>query len=105
MSEAPVNYPEKLEIVPVKGSVNASIHVPGSKSITNRVLILAALAGRGQDCFIRNLLRSEDTEIMLDALRALGFDVQVDWDGATARVGSSEGTGLIPSGRADLFLG
>src|SRR5579871_3753166 len=105
MNDAPVTYPQNLEIMPLKGTVNASVHVPGSKSITNRVLILAALAGRGQDCFIRNLLRSEDTEIMLRALHLLGFDVLIDPDGTTVRVGSSEGTGLIPAPRADLFLG
>ncbi|HEX7095872.1 MAG TPA: 3-phosphoshikimate 1-carboxyvinyltransferase [Acidimicrobiales bacterium] len=59
--------------------VDATVHVPGSKSITNRALVLAALAdGPGT---IRHPLRARDTELMIAGLQALGVDVQADDDG------------------------
>ena len=70
--------PPLIEIVPLTSPVRAEITVPGSKSITNRALILAALAdGRTT---LRGALWSEDTQVMTDCLRVLGFtvDVQVD---------------------------
>lgn len=57
-----------------EGPVTAVVSVPGSKSITNRALLLAALAdGPGE---IRRPLRSRDTDLMLAAVRALGTDVE-----------------------------
>lgn len=58
-----------------KGPVRATVTVPGSKSITNRALLLAALAGTGST--IRGALRSRDTELMIGALRALGVPVAI----------------------------
>jgi 3-phosphoshikimate 1-carboxyvinyltransferase len=55
------------------GPVRATITVPGSKSITNRALLLTALAGTGG--VIRRALRSRDTDLMAGALRALGVPV------------------------------
>jgi 3-phosphoshikimate 1-carboxyvinyltransferase len=54
------------------------VSVPGSKSITNRALVLAALADR--ETVLRGALWSEDTEIMVAALRTLGFEVRVEAD-------------------------
>jgi len=62
--------------------VHATVAVPGSKSMTNRALILAALAaaqGSGRST-IAGALRSRDTDLMIGALRTLGFSV----DGAAA---------------------
>ncbi|MBB4853282.1 3-phosphoshikimate 1-carboxyvinyltransferase [Mycobacteroides chelonae] len=60
----------------VDGSVNATITMPGSKSQTNRAFILAALSAReGGTSTISGTLRSRDTDLMIGALRALGFDV------------------------------
>ena len=56
-----------------RGPVRATVTVPGSKSITNRALLLAALAGTGGT--IRGALRSRDTDLMVGALRALGVPV------------------------------
>src|SRR5665213_3763874 len=78
MSSMP-SYPEKLEIIPLTRPPNALVSVPGSKSITNRALVLAALCGKVKPCEVHNCLRSEDTEVMIAALQALGFDVEVDW--------------------------
>ena len=49
----------------------AEITVPGSKSLTNRALILAALAGG--ETTLRGALWSEDTQVMVDSLQRLGF--------------------------------
>lgn len=67
--------PSIIEIVPVHFSGARSISVPGSKSITNRALILAALC-RGKTT-LRGALWSEDTQVMVDCLRELGFKVDV----------------------------
>jgi len=67
--------PELIEIHPPGRPVRAAITVPGSKSITNRALILAALAqGRAE---LRGALWSEDTQAMVDCLQKLGFAIEV----------------------------
>jgi 3-phosphoshikimate 1-carboxyvinyltransferase len=84
--------PEVIEIVPPERPAPVLITIPGSKSITNRALILAALAdGRTA---LRGALWSEDTEIMVEALRVLGFDVEVEPDAAEAGNCSLTVTGL-----------
>jgi 3-phosphoshikimate 1-carboxyvinyltransferase len=72
-----VTYPAELAIAPLAKPVNATVTVPGSKSITNRALVLAALGGI-HSCELRGALQSEDTAVMLDALRVLGLEVVVD---------------------------
>jgi len=52
------------------GAVDATVHVPGSKSVTNRALVLAALAA--EPGWLRRPLRSRDTLLMAGALRAMG---------------------------------
>jgi len=72
--------PDLIEIVPLTQPVRAEITVPGSKSITNRALILAALADG--EVTLTGALWSEDTQVMTEALRTLGFDVRVENDPA-----------------------
>src|SRR5271168_5336164 len=72
--------PELIEIVPLAQLVRAEITVPGSKSITNRALILAALAGG--EVTLRGALWSEDTQVMTEALIKLGFEIKVEADPA-----------------------
>src|SRR5579859_3006167 len=67
--------PNLIEIIPFKERVTATITVPGSKSITNRALILAALA-QGET-ILRGALWSEDTQVMVECLQELGFMVNV----------------------------
>jgi 3-phosphoshikimate 1-carboxyvinyltransferase len=74
--------PDLIEIKPITQPAQAQITVPGSKSITNRALILAALAdGETTLC---GALWSEDTEVMTAALRDLGFEIRVEVDPAEA---------------------
>ena len=70
--------PDLIEIVPLDQLVKAEITVPGSKSITNRALILAALA-EGETT-LQGALWSDDTEVMVECLRDLGFMVNLDPD-------------------------
>jgi 3-phosphoshikimate 1-carboxyvinyltransferase len=70
--------PEIIEIMPLAGPVRTEVVVPGSKSITNRALVLAALAnGRTE---LRGALWSEDTQVMVECLGQLGFEMRVEHD-------------------------
>ncbi len=60
------------------GAVDATVTVPGSKSVTNRALVLAALAA--EPGWLRRPLRSRDTLLMADALRALGVGIEEQVD-------------------------
>jgi 3-phosphoshikimate 1-carboxyvinyltransferase len=70
--------PNLIEIVPLDKPVRAEITVPGSKSITNRALILAALADG--EVTLQGALWSEDTQVMTEALQKLGFEIKVEPD-------------------------
>lgn len=68
--------------------VRADVTVPGSKSITNRALILAGLAAAGgSPSTVRGALRSRDTDLMIGALQTLGLDI--DGDGPDLSVSGS----------------
>jgi 3-phosphoshikimate 1-carboxyvinyltransferase len=103
--------PDLIEIVPLEQPVKAEITVPGSKSITNRALILAALADG--EVTLKGALWSEDTQIMVECLKQLGFVVNVapDPDEVCNRTIMVVGeAGLIPPGGTeteplDLFVG
>ncbi len=76
-----------------------SVTLPGSKSISNRVLLLAAMSDGTTT--IHDLLDSDDTRVMLVALRTLGCGVEET--GATVRITGLGGA--LPNGSAKLFLG
>jgi 3-phosphoshikimate 1-carboxyvinyltransferase len=81
-------------------SAAGTVRLPGSKSISNRVLLLAALAEG--DTEVRDLLASDDTKRMLEALKALGVGVTH----LGAESWSIKGCGgIFPVKRAELFLG
>ncbi len=73
------SYPEKLEIAPLSRPPTATVRVPGSKSITNRALVLAALHSATTECELKEALCSEDTELMVASLHALGYTVEPHW--------------------------
>ena len=95
-------YPATLEILPLLKSVDAVVSVPGSKSITNRALALAALGSRYGACFLKDALRSEDTEVMVDCLLKLGFNVK--WFNETILVDRNDSGRVIPATEADLYV-
>jgi len=85
--------------LPCVRSAQGSMTLPGSKSISNRVLLLASLARGGSE--IHGLLDSDDTRVMQAALRTLGVSVESIGPHAV-RV---EGVARYPNPEADLFLG
>jgi 3-phosphoshikimate 1-carboxyvinyltransferase len=97
-----MQYPAELEIEPYPKPVDATVSVPGSKSITNRALVLAALSGGS--LVLEGALQSEDTELMVDALRQLGYALEADWPNAKITFTYQERP-LIPAKSADLFVG
>jgi 3-phosphoshikimate 1-carboxyvinyltransferase len=72
--------PDLIEIVPPSRRIDATVVLPGSKSLTNRALILAALAR--SPVVLRGALWSEDTQAMVDCLERLGFRIDVADDPA-----------------------
>ena len=84
-------------------SARGTIRLPGSKSISNRVLLLSALADGVTE--VRDLLASDDTHVMLEALKQLGVGISHEADGAsnTLRVRGVGGT--FPVKQGDIFLG
>jgi len=90
---------EFLDLPPVS-TARGTLRLPGSKSISNRALLLAALAEG--DTLLHDLLSSDDVDRMLDALRTLS----VDWQHAGGDDYRVRGTGgRFPVRKADLFLG
>ena len=82
------------------GPIHGSIRPPGSKSITNRAMVCAALA-EGES-WLAGALESEDTRVMAEALRKLGVHVDHDPKAKTIRVCGCGGH--IPATAADLFV-
>jgi len=87
-----------LDLAPIR-SAAGTVKLPGSKSISNRVLLLAGLAAG--ETRVHDLLDSDDTQVMLDALHALGIAVKQD-AGATVVTGAG---GAFPVKAAELSLG
>lgn len=91
---------EQLRLEPIS-LVNGSVTLPGSKSLSNRILLLAALA-KGTTV-VENLLDSDDIRHMLGALKLLGVNVELNEDKTVATVQGVGGEFLTPS--EPLFLG
>ncbi|HEV3340434.1 MAG TPA: 3-phosphoshikimate 1-carboxyvinyltransferase [Pirellulales bacterium] len=90
---------DEIEILP-RGPVHASLRPPGSKSITNRALVCAALAeGRST---LSGALDSEDTRVMIEALAKLGVDIEARLAEAVVEV---EGCGgRLPAREGELYV-
>lgn len=88
-----------LDVPPLEGAAG-TVGLPGSKSISNRVLLLAALSSGATT--VHDLLDSDDTRVMLDALRQLGCGVE---PGAAGTVTITGLGGKAPAHPARLFLG
>src|SRR5947207_5279347 len=90
-----------LTIKPIPVPFAATITPPGSKSLTNRALILAALADG--ICDLSNVLFADDTHVMLENLMKLGFRLMIDHDAGTVRIHGRGGK--IERSGVDLFCG
>jgi 3-phosphoshikimate 1-carboxyvinyltransferase len=88
-----------IDLPPLRGAAG-SVRLPGSKSISNRVLLLAGLSAG--TTVVRDLLDSDDTRVMLDALQALGCTLDRRADGALAVTGLGA---QLRVHEAALFLG
>jgi 3-phosphoshikimate 1-carboxyvinyltransferase len=93
-------FPPWLDL-PALAAAAGTVRLPGSKSISNRTLLLAALAEG--ETRIRDLLDSDDTRRMLEALGALG--VGISGDASRGAVSVQGCGGRFPTREADLFLG
>ncbi len=94
-------YPSELLIKPWSGGAYRAVaHVPGSKSLTNRALVVAALADGTS--VLRGALDCEDTQVMVAALQSLGIDVMHDVHSAIITVLGCGGR--IPATEASLYL-
>ena len=92
---------DPIEIQQAAGPVHSTIQPPGSKSLTNRALPIAAMAtGRS---ILHGVLDSDDTQVMIESLIRLG--VHVEHDKPTHRVIIEGHGGAFPSRSADLFVG
>ncbi|MGD9832903.1 MAG: bifunctional 3-phosphoshikimate 1-carboxyvinyltransferase/cytidylate kinase, partial [Piscinibacter sp.] len=92
-------YTTRFLDLPALGTAAGTVRLPGSKSISNRVLLLAGLSAGTTE--VHDLLDSDDTQVMLAALEQLGC--RLERDGAVLRV-----TGLggrLSTREAKLFLG
>lgn len=92
--------PDTLPITPISHPVRATIRPPGSKSLTNRALVCAVLAAGSST--LRGALKSEDTQVMIASLRALGIEVEVRDGGKTLIVDGC--AGKLPTSQADLYV-
>jgi len=90
-----------LPITPITHPLRATVRVPGSKSLTNRALALAALAD-GTTTLI-NALESDDSRYFIEALQRLGFSVEATAHRSLLTVHGLGGR--IPAARAELFVG
>lgn len=95
------SLPSSLPITSIDHPLHATVRVPGSKSLTNRALLIAALA-KGTTC-LQNALFSDDSRYFARALQTLGFDVQLN-EAEHEMIVTGLG-GKIPAKKAELFIG
>lgn len=93
------SLPSLLPIVPFTRPARGEVSIPGSKSLTNRALLLAAMSSSRVD--LSGALFSEDTELMVEALRKLGVHIEINGH----LVSVSKQSALFSTGKADLFVG
>jgi 3-phosphoshikimate 1-carboxyvinyltransferase len=90
-----------MYIAPIPHPLSAVVRVPGSKSLTNRALLIASLVNGSTH--LTNALFSDDSRYFANALQTLGFDIQLDeTDHAITVIGLG---GKIPASKAELFIG
>src|SRR3954447_11669522 len=90
-----------VRLDPVERPFTAKFSPPGSKSLTNRALVLAALADG--ICDLSNVLFADDTLVMLEGLARLGFHLVIDHEARSVRVHGRGGK--IDRDHAEIFCG
>lgn len=90
-----------MQILPIPDPLDATVHVPGSKSLTNRALLIASLANGTTR--LTSALFSDDSCYFAKALQTLGFDVQLDEPKREMTITGLGG--MIPAKQAELFIG
>jgi 3-phosphoshikimate 1-carboxyvinyltransferase len=90
-----------VAIKPFANPPRAVIRPPGSKSLTNRALVMAAMVNG--PCRLSSVLFADDTRVMLQSLSRLGFGIEMDEPGLAVNVRG--GGGKIPAESAELFCG
>jgi 3-phosphoshikimate 1-carboxyvinyltransferase len=96
------NFPAQLHL-PAVSTADGEVVLPGSKSISNRTLLLAALCDG--ETVVRNLLKSDDTDVMLAALAKLGVKIDAECGESGADYCVHGCGGVFPVKEATLFLG
>jgi len=97
----PQMLPQTMQIIPISHSLNAHVRIPGSKSLTNRALLIAALAqGKTR---LTNALFSDDSGFLETALQNLGFKIFLDPINGCMEISGLGGS--IPKSQADIFIG
>lgn len=89
------------KIKPISQPINTVVNVPGSKSLTNRALIIAALSDG--KTMLTNALFSDDSNYLANALQTLGFKVVLDIENTSMKITGLGGS--IPAHKANLFIG
>jgi 3-phosphoshikimate 1-carboxyvinyltransferase len=92
---------KEIILRPISQPIDRTVRLPGSKSLSNRALLIAAVAQGASK--ISGLLLADDTHLMLDALRSLGIAIRTDEDRRQAVV-QGRGGGW-PNAEADIFCG
>src|SRR5215217_5131938 len=90
-----------VRLDPITQPFTAKFSPPGSKSLTNRALVIAAMSDG--ICDLSNVLFADDTLVMLEGLTKLGFHLEIDHDARTVRVHGRGGK--IDRSHADIFCG
>lgn len=92
---------DRYEVKKLRHPVNLELEVPGSKSITNRALFLAALS-EGKT-HLKGVLFSEDSRYFLSSLQSLGFEVEIEEEKKEVTVTGC--SGVIPKKEAEIYVG
>lgn len=96
-----MDNPDAIAIQPLHRPVDCTLRLPGSKSLSNRALLTAALAHGTSE--LSGLLYADDTRYMIDCIRAMGVAVAADEFSHTARITGCGGH--WPASQADLYCG
>lgn len=95
-----LNDIQRIHITPIDRPIEAEVVVPGSKSYSNRALIMAAVAdGKSR---LKGLLKSDDSYWCMQTLRELGIQVNIDQEEVVEIVGRG---GFFPSQQGELYIG